>query len=341
MFFENDFFEEEVREGFTVSSMMKRAWAACLEVYDVIRNVCDANGIRHYACGGTLLGAIRHKGFIPWDDDMDICMMRDDYMKFIEIAPSALPEGFVLAGMYADDKRLWLANQTMQARVIADEEFFSLPAYMNRFHGYPYPRIGIDIFPYEMLDDDYETIHHNHRIYFHSHVLMRNWDSLKHDGTLKTTLHDFERVTGSHIDTSDSDLARQQIVRIGDKYGTNADRESATRVTNITELSFANGFPSLQGYMPIMERMIPIELYGEGVDIPFENTTMRVGSEYLQIVERIFGPNYMTPVKFAAGHEYPFYKNQEAEFRRMLDESGVTVLIEDFCKNWHLANGGN
>ena len=54
-----------------------------LNIFEFFRKICDENNLKYYAIGGTLLGTIRHKGFIPWDDDMDIAMPRDDYEKFI------------------------------------------------------------------------------------------------------------------------------------------------------------------------------------------------------------------------------------------------------------------
>ncbi len=68
--------------------------AKMLGILSMIDSVCDKYGLKYYITAGTMLGAIRHKGFIPWDDDADICMPRPDYDKLIAHADEWLPEPY-------------------------------------------------------------------------------------------------------------------------------------------------------------------------------------------------------------------------------------------------------
>jgi len=84
-----EFYREEVRCGYPVSGAMKQVWAAQLRLYGVFRAVCEAHGIRHFIAYGNLLGAVRHRGFVPWDDDVDVFLFREDYEKLCAVAQSA------------------------------------------------------------------------------------------------------------------------------------------------------------------------------------------------------------------------------------------------------------
>ena len=81
--------EQETRCGYEVSSKMKRVWAMELNMVKRFVEVCEQYGLAYRIMGGTLLGAVRHKGFIPWDNDIDIAMPRKDFNKLLEVGPTA------------------------------------------------------------------------------------------------------------------------------------------------------------------------------------------------------------------------------------------------------------
>lgn len=77
-------------------SLLRRQQMRMLEILKEIDRICKKYGIQYWLSSGTLIGAARHGGFIPWDDDLDIEMMRDDYERLMEVLPSELPTTMAL-----------------------------------------------------------------------------------------------------------------------------------------------------------------------------------------------------------------------------------------------------
>lgn len=78
--------EEEIRCDFVVSEHRKKIWKIQIEMALEVKRICEKYKIQYFIIWGTLLGAVRHKGYIPWDDDFDIAFLRQDYEKFCRIA---------------------------------------------------------------------------------------------------------------------------------------------------------------------------------------------------------------------------------------------------------------
>ena len=143
--FDDSYFLGETRDGFYIEPMMKCAWAAQLEVMCVIQHICKKYDIPYFADWGTLLGAVRHGGFIPWDDDIDICMFRDDYQRFLAIAPKELPTEYHINNAYTEEEYSFVFSRLLNASTISYDS-----KRLSQFHRCPYI-VGIDIFPLDTL----------------------------------------------------------------------------------------------------------------------------------------------------------------------------------------------
>lgn len=127
-------------------STMQRLRATLLELLQVVDAFCEERGITYFLEGGSALGAARHQGFIPWDDDADVGMLREDYERFIREAEHGLPEGYSLRTFENTP-----GYAPMFAKVLKDGTVFDTLETLSEGISQP---IFIDIFPYDDLSSD-------------------------------------------------------------------------------------------------------------------------------------------------------------------------------------------
>lgn len=315
--FSADYFKTEVRDGFEIPAMMKRAWAAQMEVLHVVAGVCKNNGIRYFADGGTLLGAVRHKGMIPWDDDIDICVVREEYNRLIQVLPKALPHGFVVAGMYADSERLQKAAFVPHLRVIADETLWNFNDYMRYFHGFPYQRVGIDIFPMDYISRDIGITNVQKQIIRLGIETLRDWNKLGENGMLDEYVNGFQKLC--NVSFGNVNNVKNYMWKIIDKISSISYREEADYITNI--------FYWLDNDNYKMKK----ECYDYTIELPFENMNIVAPEMYDEVLRAEYG-DYMVPVKGAADHDYPFYGHMESELIKQIRNVGFKGSVDEFCE---------
>lgn len=320
--FDENFFKGEERDGFYVEAEMKRAWAAEMEVLMEIDRVCEKHNIPYFADSGTLLGAVRHNGYIPWDDDLDIAMFRKDFLKFTRVAQTELRPPMVCLDIYHQEK--WMEPF---GRVVNGVGGIKLTEeHLERYHGCPYS-VGVDIF---VLDDMPST-----EAAFDAAIELAEWpfsirslvearrEQLEHmedgsekeelekiwDEKIEDQLQKLEQFCNIKIDRK-KDLSNQML-KIMDGLYAMAGEEGSDEVVNMP-------YTKKGRYATVGRKK---EWYRETIRLPFENITIPVPIDFYKVLEKAYGSNYLTPVKKWNFHNYPFYK----ENKRRLQEARQDV----------------
>ncbi|MEE1002417.1 MAG: LicD family protein [Acutalibacteraceae bacterium] len=148
----NDFYNEEVRCGYKIDKKMKKVWAVELDLLDKLLSVCKKHNIQIFAGGGTVLGAVRHKGFIPWDDDIDMLIFRDQYDKLCEVAKYEFEEPYFFQTEFSDPGSLRRHAQLRNSNTTAILSTEKNNAKFNQ-------GVFIDIFPMDSIVEDEEKFY--------------------------------------------------------------------------------------------------------------------------------------------------------------------------------------
>ena len=288
MIFPDNYFEDEVREGFFVTSMMKRCWAAQLQVLEDVDALCQKYNIKYYGDCGTLIGAVRHGGYIPWDDDLDICMLREDYELFSKHVHE-LPENYTLLN--------WLTRDDWDeafARIVNTECIRFDDEFMDHYHGFPYST-GLDIFILDYMYKDSELEEERRlRAKMYMQIASVAQDNLNDE--CKELISSVEKMCNVKIDYSRP--VHKQLRRLAEDSITEVKRKDANKVCFMAAwIEYHSCFWDKK-YCDQMMR------------VPFENTTIPIPVAYDIILKAHYG-DYMKVIRSGGAHDYPCFAKQE------------------------------
>ena len=297
-----DFFRDEVRNGFFIPTAVKQAWAAQLQVLDVIETICRKHDITYFADWGTILGTVRHGGYVPWDDDMDICMKREDYTRFKEAAKTELPESFCIHD-YEHQEDHWL----FLSRVVNNKHICFEPEHMKQFHNFPY-LAGIDIFVLDYLYKDEQQEKQRceevkHIIAVADSIIAGQIAQPVKEANLIQLEEKYHKTFNRKLDNRHMGI---ELYRLAEEQMARVPKEESDRMAQI----FPWGLLGNRG----QDR----EYYEKFVRLPFENTTMPVPADYHRILSGKYH-DYFKIHKVWSGHDYPYFEGQRKNLQAVED----------------------
>ncbi len=273
--------EAETIDGYQVSSETKRIWAVEMDLARHLLDVCNRHNLRIWATGGTLIGAVRHHGFIPWDDDMDFCMMRDDYDMLIEIGPSEFKEPYFFQSFYTD--RFWGGMVKIRRSDTA-----MIPSHF-KIREYNMG-IFIDVFVLDAIpDDSKEFLSMYKKIKLFRKLLYNN--CIAHPESLSFKGRINHMIISSVFKIVSPDALQKRIVNEFKKHPIQQNEECG-----LIDFS-AQGRHSPSNISIRSSK----HCYDGTLSMPFHNMTLPVPIGYDEILTRQYG-DYMTPVKGGQFH---------------------------------------
>ncbi|MBO5106482.1 MAG: LicD family protein [Clostridia bacterium] len=255
---------------FQVDSTTKKLHSCQLLLAKELKRICEKHNIKYFMIAGTLLGAVRHKGFIPWDDDMDFAIMRKDFSKFLSVCKSELGDDFILQDMFSDEHyALPVAKLLLKGTNFTER---------NSFKNKSQKGIFIDIFPYDNIpDSDEQRKKHNRNTYFLKRLFLakQGYKIAEKGQTLKALVYFLLKalslfITKKYIrNRLDTELRRfenentKKVAALGGAYGYN--KESVER-----------------------------KWFNETIELTFEDITLSAPKNYNDYLTYFYG-DYMTP----------------------------------------------
>lgn len=237
-----------------------------LEILLEIKRICDKHQIKYQLCGGTLLGAVRHKGFIPWDDDIDICMLREDYERFLEVAPKEARPGFCVESARSDPDYVYSF-----CKVKADGT-----AFIERCtaHLDIHPGIWVDVFPFDTIPEvDYAVLDRRD-------TRIRRWQTAVDQNAKVIRL--------------EKPVTRLYFWLLGRLYPHKLmyKKEQVMQEANRPDNKYVIDYCALYGYR---KAIFPMDTYTDLIELEFEGHLFPAARDYHGVLTQTYGDYMQLP----------------------------------------------
>lgn len=260
-----------------------------LELFKAFKDYCDRNDLTYFALGGTLLGAVRHKGFIPWDDDMDLGMPREDYEVFLRTFSDQNDQvSLHWHGNDPDHSRYFARLEDPRAKVLRRD---MVPPELTS--------AWIDIFPLDGMPSGRFAL-----AYKKAKIMARR-------ATFRFSQSSHTVITANRPWYERAAIILQTKLPINKIFSFDREWLALDRLLRADSYAESSIVINAMGHWKFRE-MFPKSCYGEGKMYEFEDTQVRGPVDYDAVCSSLYG-DYMTPVNTA--HHGTSLKNEAGNDR--------------------------
>lgn len=269
-----EFFIPEVQCEYLVESKMKKIWAVELDLLIEFDRVCKKNNLRYFLIFGTLLGAVRHQGFVPWDDDIDVAMPRMDYERLLKLSEE-FKKPYFLQSIFSNDGSCYSFAKLRNSNTSAVTNKFCYESFNQG--------IWIDINPLDSYDLDNAA------------------EKFSYVKSLGVDL-------GTYMRRRNPNLSEEDRKRV-DNYSGRAPMETYEMIQEICRSEEKDGYPYLgimvAGYYTYNKQTYLKEWFDDSLSLPFCGFEFPVPRGYVDVLKTTYGDYMQFPPLNKRGAWHP------------------------------------